>query len=200
MAPSALLEDAAVGRLPTWASVGRRRLAHMRRVADLMGDWVVELQLPPDEQMRWRAAGYLHDALRDANPEELRSMVPDGMKHLADGLLHGPAAAEQLRLDGVHDESLLRAIAFHTIGHPDLDELGRALFIADYIESGRPFEPARLAVLRARMPSSRDEVLRDVLGWRMERLLRQGQPLPAETAAFWNQIHGAPARVGDVEA
>jgi HD superfamily phosphohydrolase YqeK len=200
MAPSALLEDAAAGRLPAWARVGRRRLAHIRRVADLMGAWAVELQLPPDEQVRWKAAGYLHDALRDESTEQLRSMVSERMKHFTGGLLHGPAAAEQLRRDGVRDESLLRAIEFHTIGHPSLDELGQALFIADYIEPGRTFEPVRLAVLRARMPAALDQVLKEVLSWRMERLLREGRPIRTETATFWNQINGAPVPDGNVSA
>jgi HD superfamily phosphohydrolase YqeK len=199
MAPSALLEDAAAGRLPAWARVGRRRLAHIRGVAGLMGAWAVELQLPPADQVRWKAAGYLHDALRDESTEQLRSMMSEGMKHLTGGLLHGPAAAEQLRRDGVLDESLLRAIEFHTTGHPCLDELGRALFIADYIEPGRTFEPGRLAVLRARMPAARDEVLKEVLSWRMERLLRERRPIRTETAAFWNQIN-TPATGGNVSA
>jgi HD superfamily phosphohydrolase YqeK len=184
----ALIEAAAAGQLPEWANVSRRRRAHMERVAELLGDWARTLSLPEADQIRWRAAGFLHDALRDAPAAELRPFVPEPLRLLSNKLLHGPAVAERLRHDGVQDESLLRAVAYHTIGHPALDELGRALFIADYIEPGRRYDPARLAVLRARMPAARDDVLRDVLRARMERLLAEGRAIRSETAAFWNAI------------
>lgn len=187
----ALLEAAAAGTLPEWASASRRRRAHMERVADLMGEWADALDLPRQERVRWRAAGYLHDALRDAPPDELRPFVPDSLRTLAPGLLHGPAAAQRLREDGVTDEPLLHAIAYHTIGHRDLDTLGRALYIADFVEPGRRHQPARLAALRARMPHEMDDVLREVLRARMERHIAEGRMIRTETAQFWNSLgHG----------
>jgi len=189
----AVIAAAAEGRLPDWANVSARRRAHIERVATLLGEWARTLSLPEPEQIRWRAAGFLHDALRDAPPDELRPLVPEQLRQLSSKLLHGPAVAERLRRAGVSDEALLRAVAFHTIGHPELDELGRALFIADYIEPGRKHNPATLATLRARMPAARGEVLRDVLRARMERLLAEGHEIRAETAAFWNVLsnHGS---------
>lgn len=195
MEPAALLEAAAAGRLPSWSKVGERRLAHMRRVSDLLGDWADRLQLAPAAGIRWRAAGYLHDALRETPPDELRAFVPAPMKNLAGKLLHGPAAAERLRADGLSDEDFLRAVAYHTIGHPELDELGRALFIADYIEPGRRYDPDGLAIMRARMPAAREEVLLTVLRARLGRLLREGRPMRPETVAFWNAVSGAAAHV-----
>jgi predicted HD superfamily hydrolase involved in NAD metabolism len=192
---AALLEAAAAGRLPAWSQVSAPRLAHMRRVSELLGEWADRLDLPAAERTRWRAAGYLHDALRETAPDELRPLVPDALKDLAGKLLHGPAAAERLRAEGVEDEDLLRAVAYHTIGHPELDELGRALFVADYIEPGRRYDPEGLAVLRARMPAARDSVLRHVLRARLDRLLREGRTMRPETVAFWNVVNGAPAHV-----
>jgi HD superfamily phosphohydrolase YqeK len=161
----------------------------MERVAALLAEWAAELELAPEDRQRWRAAGLLHDALRDAPPDELRPLVPAGLGQLSPGLLHGPAAAERLRQEGVDDEPLLRAVAFHTLGHPELDTLGRALFIADYIEPGRTYEPARLAVLRARMPAASQDVLREVLSARIARLLTEGRPIRSETTAFWNALN-----------
>jgi HD superfamily phosphohydrolase YqeK len=191
LAPAALLEAAAAGTLPEWARVNNQRYAHAERVALLLGEWAAALELSPEERTRWKAAGYLHDALRDAPPAELRPLVPPAFAHLAGPALHGPAAATMLRQDGVDDESLLRAITCHTIGHPEFDELGRALYIADYIEPGRKYTPARLAEMRARMPRERAAVLLDVLNARMARQLSEGRPIRAETAAFWNVVHGA---------
>lgn len=193
MQPAALLEAAAAGSLPAWSRVSEDRFAHMRRVSELLGDWAERLGLPAAERIRWRAAGFLHDALRETPPDELRPLVPASLRDVAGKLLHGPAAAERLRAEGVDDEAFLRAVAYHTLGHPDFDELGRALFIADYIEPGRRYDPERLATLRARMPAAREDVLRHVLRARLGRLLREGRPMRTETVAFWNAVNGVPA-------
>lgn len=190
---AALLEEAADGRLPDWAQVSRQRRNHVERVATLMGEWATALSLDDQECRRYRAAGILHDALRDADPDDLRPLVPQTFRHLTGALLHGPAVAEKLRQEGIDDESFLNAVAYHTIGHVQLDDLGRTLFIADYVEPGRKHEPARLSKLRARMPKDRDAVLVDVLRSRMERLLGEGRGIRAETAMFWNSINTNPA-------
>lgn len=196
MPRDALLEAAGAGRLPEWSRVSERRLAHMRRVSDLLGGWADALDLTQEERLRWRAAGYLHDVLREAPPEELRPWVGAEFRSLAGKLLHGPAAAARLRAEGVEDEAFLTAVAYHTLGHPDLDDMGRALFIADYIEPGRRYEPGWLATLRARMPGGRDAVLREVLRARIDRQLREGRPLRPETVAFWNGVSGSAAPAG----
>jgi HD superfamily phosphohydrolase YqeK len=183
-----IVAEAAHGRLPHWSRPSPHRYAHMQRVAALLGDWAASLDLPDDERSRWRAAGFLHDALREVPPDELRSLVPARMQDLPGKLLHGPAAAVRLRAEGIDDEPLLRALEAHTIGHPDLDDLGRALFIADYIEPGRQYEQDQLAVLRGRMPHARDAVLLDVLRARIGRLLTDARPIRDETAAFWNRV------------
>jgi HD superfamily phosphohydrolase YqeK len=186
--PAALLEAAAAGRLPDWSQVSERRFAHMRRVSELLGSWADALSLSQPDRTRWRAAGYLHDALRETSPDQLRPLVPEPLRTLAGKLLHGPAAAERLRACGLDDEPFLRAVAYHTLGHPELDALGRALFIADYIEPGRRYDPEQLATLRARMPAACDDVLLHVLRARVGRLLREGRPMRPETVAFWNVV------------
>src|SRR5690606_14531060 len=190
MSGAALIDAAAAGALPAWAEAGPARRAHMRRVATLMDAWAAGLGLDARERARWRAAAWLHDALRDAAPERLRASLGGGHPEWPAGLLHGPAAAVRLEEEGVADRPLLAAVAWHTLGHPDLDLLGRCLYIADYIEPGRTHEPAVLAVLRARMPAAAAAVLRDVARRRITRLLETGRPIAPETAAFWNEVGG----------
>jgi predicted HD superfamily hydrolase involved in NAD metabolism len=186
MSGARIIDEAADGTLPAWAEMSKKRYAHVERVATLLGEWAHALGLPDAETRRWRAAGYLHDALREFDPDELRDIVPESLRDAPGKLLHGPAAAVRLRAEGVTDDSLLRAITYHTIGHPDLDVLGRALFVADYIEPGRHHDPDTLAALRDRMPHERDDVLRDVLRARLNRILSEDRTLRAETVAFWN--------------
>jgi HD superfamily phosphohydrolase YqeK len=155
-------------------------------VADLLESWAPTQ--PADEPARWRAAGFLHDSLRDGTPDELRTMGGPELDRFADDLVHGPAAASRLRAEGVQDEDFLRAIAYHTIGHPEFETLGRALYAADFLERGRPYRRKWRKSLRARMPQEADFVVREVARARIEKHLGDSHPLAEETVAFWNVL------------
>lgn len=187
---------AADGELPEWSQVGDARLAHIARVASLMATWAARRGLSATDQARWLAAAYLHDALRETPVDVLRSLVPEELRDLPAGALHGPATAERLRAEGVADLSLLRAVAYHTLGHPELDDLGRALYVADFLEPGRPFLPALREALRSRMPGELDAVAREVAGARIRHLIERDVPLRPETVGFWNVLTAEPSRVG----
>ena len=160
----------------------------MARVADLLGAWAAELGLSTAQVVRWRAAGHLHDVLRDADPEGLRGRVPPALQDLPDALLHGPAAAERLRVEGVDDGELLTAIAHHTVGSPGFRRLGRALYAADFLEPGRSFRPEWRAGLRERMPHELDAVALEILGARIAHRVESGGALLPKTVEFWNRL------------
>ncbi len=185
-----LLDAAADGRLPDWARAGDARRAHIARVAALMDRWAAALDLPDPERRRWRAAAWLHDVLRDAPPADLRPLAGAEFDGLPGKLLHGPAAATRLRQEGVRDEPLLAAVAFHTLGDAGFDVLGRALYAADFLEPGRSFSPGRRAVLRARMPAALDDVVRTIVRARIAHLMEAGHPIHPRTVAFWNTLAG----------
>ena len=185
MSVHALVAAAAEERLPDWSDLSAERLGHVKRVATLMGVWADELG---EDAVSWRAAGLLHDALREVEPSALRPRVPPVLARLPGPLLHGPAAAERLRVEGVADGSLLRAVAFHTLGHPDLDRLGRALYAADFLGPGRPLLTEWRSGLRERMPEDFDAVVREILAARIRYTVERGGALRPETLAFWNRM------------
>ena len=181
-----LVRDAAEGRLPAWTQAKPSRREHMARVAALMRTWAQQLGLPGDEVARWTAAGYLHDALRDADPDELRPAVPAEYSELPGKLLHGPAAAE--RLAGQADDELVGAVRCHTVGSPKFGVLGRALYLADFLEPGRTFAPEWTESLRRRMPGEMEAVLREVVEARIGHVMRNGGNVHPETRAFHAQV------------
>jgi HD superfamily phosphohydrolase YqeK len=183
-----LVLEAANGRLPDWAEAGPERRDHIARVAELLDAWAVQAGLPEEDRRRWRAAGYLHDALRDAAPESLRPLVSGDLAALPGSLLHGPAVAARLRREGVEDEELLGALAFHTLGDPGLGPIGRALYAADFLEPGRTYPVEGRERLCARAATELDAVTREVARLRIAHLLRKGLPLHARTVAFWNAL------------
>jgi HD superfamily phosphohydrolase YqeK len=162
--------------LPPWAQVSPQRRAHIERVVALLDEWATAMDVPARERERWLRAGWLHDALRDAP--------------LRDRLAHGPAAADRAAAEGERDRGVLDAVRHHTLGYAGWDDVGRMLYLADFLEPGREASGARSdrAQLAARVPQDRDGVLREVARRRFEWVLRSNWPLPVETVAFWNSM------------
>jgi len=172
--------------LPSWARVSERRLAHITRVTALLDRWAAELNLSPDEAREWHDVGVWHDALRDADEAELRHWAGDGVWPLT--VLHGPAAARRLASEGETRPDVLEAIRWHTLGNPAWERTGRALYMADFLEPGRPFARAEREFLARTLPRDFDGVFRQVVQLRLEWTLREGKPVFPETAALWNQV------------
>ncbi len=160
--------------LPEWAVATPERRAHIERVAALLSTWATALRVPAAERARWLRAAWLHDALRDAPA--------------ADELQHGPMAAERAARDGERDPGVLDAVRYHSLGHARWDDVGKMLYLADYLEPGRPFDREAHRALAARVPGERDAVLRDVAARRIARVIDSGWPLVRETVDFWNSL------------
>lgn len=160
--------------LPAWAVAGPERRAHVERVAALVDQWAVTMQVAGAERSRWAKAAWLHDALRD--------------EPAADELAHGPAAAERAAREGESDRGVLDAVRYHSLGYAGWDDVGRMLFLGDYLEPGRTFDHERRAELAARVPSERDTVLREVTRRRIEWTVQSGWRLAIETVEFWNSL------------
>lgn len=172
--------------LPDWAIVGEKRRNHIARVTALLDEWAERMGLDAAEAQAWHDAGRWHDALRDASPDVLRSIVdaPD----LPDGILHGPAAAVMLERQGEVRSSVLEAVRWHTVGHPDWERTGRALFMADFLEPGRNFMKEDRAFLAAQLPHNFDGVFRQAVRMRLEWTLREGNRVFEGTVELWNSV------------
>ena len=172
--------------LPLWACVSRKRLAHIERVTSLLRAWGAAMRLDPKEAQAWIDAGSWHDALRDAEEDELRELTGDTTT--PEALLHGPAAARKLELEGEKRRDVLDAIRYHTVGSPDWERTGRALYMADYLEPGRKFSREDRFFLAAQVPHSFDSVFRQVVRFRLDWSVREGNHIFPETVALWNSL------------
>jgi 2-amino-4-hydroxy-6-hydroxymethyldihydropteridine diphosphokinase len=90
----------------------------------------------------------------------------------------------------VEDQGLLLAVAYHTLGHPNLDDAGKALYAADFLEPGRNLRNRWRGELRARMPMELEEVTREILAVRLGHLVKRNRPMQPETVAMWNSMNG----------
>jgi 2-amino-4-hydroxy-6-hydroxymethyldihydropteridine diphosphokinase len=172
--------------LPAWSQVGEKRLTHIERVTSLLRAWSAAMRLAPEEARAWIDAGSGHDALRDAPEQELRTITGD--KTSPSGLLHGPAAAQRLAADGEKRQDLLDAIRYHTIGSAKWKQTGRALYMADYLEPGRKFLNEDRNFLASQVPHNFDGVFRQVVRFRLDWSVREGNHIYPETVELWNSL------------
>jgi 2-amino-4-hydroxy-6-hydroxymethyldihydropteridine diphosphokinase len=172
--------------LPSWAQVTEKRRAHIARVTALLDQWADAFALPADERAAWHDVGILHDALRDASEDELRALTGDRERPMH--ILHGPAVAERLSRDGERRTDVLEAIRWHTLGSANWGRTGKALYMADFLEPGRPFSRADRAFLAAHAMTDFDGVFRQVVRTRIEWTVREGKMLFPETADLWNSV------------
>lgn len=171
---------------PPWAHLSRKRRQHVERVVALLGRWAGAMHIPKAEADQWRAAGVLHDALRDAPEKILRKVSGD--QRTAAELLHGPAAAKRARKDGERRADVLAAVRFHTVGCSTWARTGRALYMADFLEPGRKFLVSERAYLAAQVPRDFDGTFREVVRLRLTWCLGQGGELFPETVELWHAV------------
>ena len=144
------------------------------------------MRLTPDEANAWIDVGTWHDALREAPEGELREITGDHTSPL--GLLHGPAVALRLEADGEKRRNVLDAIRYHTVGSAHWDRTGKALYMADYLEPGRKFLAEDRGFLASQVPHNFDGVFRQVVRFRLEWSVREGNHIFPETVALWNSL------------
>jgi len=175
--------------LPEWAVVTPARLQHMQRVAELASGWAEQMGVPDSERNRWLRAVWLHDALRDAPPEELAkwASTTPGPKEL----WHGPASAARAKAEGELDRGVLDAVRYHSVGLAEWDMVGRILYCADFLDPERKFDREVCAQLAQRLPQDPRGVLREVARARLLHLVKTGWPIPDPTFRFWNSLVAA---------
>lgn len=172
--------------LPPWSRVTEKRAEHIQRVTNLLGAWAATMRLDPAEARAFMDAGLLHDALRDAPEQELRDITGDRTSPV--GLLHGPAAAITLERSGETRRALLDAIRYHTVGHIGWERVGKALYMADFLEPGRKFSRHDRYFLSLQVPTNFDGVYRQVVRMRLEWTVREGNNIFPETVELWNAL------------
>jgi HD superfamily phosphohydrolase YqeK len=171
---------------PAWTQASDKRRKHVERVVALLERWAGELRVPADEADAWRAAAYLHDALRDAPEKLLRSITND--KTTDESFLHGPAAATRAEAEGERRKDVLDAVRFHTVGSATWKRTGQALYMADFLEPGRQFLVDERAFLADQVAHDFAGTFRQVVRLRLEWSLRQGGELFSDSVKLWHSV------------
>ena len=119
----------------------RPRFEHSLRVADEAAKMARHYGL---DEKKACLAGMLHDLARDLSFDTLLDLAAGfdlevGPEEMANPIiLHAPVGAALLRSDwGIEDETVLKAVALHTVAAPEMDDFCQLIYLADIIEPGR---------------------------------------------------------------
>ena len=122
---------------------------HIYRVRDIARQLAPKHDIDPDLASLGMLA---HDVARAMADEELLHRadelgLPVGtVEQAIPLLLHGPVGAEMLvKEEGLTDTSIHQAVYWHSTAHPDLDPLGKLVFLADKLDPQKvlrfPYQP-----------------------------------------------------------
>ncbi len=170
--------------------ISRRRYEHSLRTAETAEGLAGRFSCDPDEAY---IAGLLHDCARELPPEEILSLATeDGVDHVSEArqsiiLLHGRAGAVIARRDfAVRNNGILDAIRTHVTGKPGMSLLSRVVFLADYLEPGRPWmkeEPVKDFI-----HLSLREMLQAVLEYTLRYLKSEGRKIAEDSILLYDEV------------
>lgn len=106
--------------------LSEEKLAHTLRVATLAEDLAEHYGESKKKAVK---AVYLHDVGYFYN------------NHAKDkSLSHAAVSVKFSKEHGITDENILKAIKYHTVGHPEMDTLAKIVYLADSCEEKRDYE------------------------------------------------------------
>lgn len=161
------------------------RFYHSLGVAEASASLVIKHNLPIDLDKAY-VAGLLHDATKLIDKTTSKQMLYNLGYNDEDEIMrstnvwHGETAPKYVKEKyGIIDEEILNAIKYHVMGRPNMTNLEKVVFVADYIEKnrvGKVFEEARkIAYIDL------DESIRFILKSQIDYIKSQNQYLISQT-------------------
>lgn len=172
-------------------NMGFERFLHSRNTALLAWDMCRRFSVNPAHGY---LAGIAHDLAKHLNDRaQLRLARSDGkeishMEKEKPSLLHGRASAVLLKENfGVHNESILEAVALHTSGGKNMGRLAKIVYVADKMEVTREkIDPATRKLVYA--GNDLDEIFVAVLERTVSSLRSRKLKLSEETLGLLEKV------------
>ena len=134
-------------RIAVAKRMGEKRFLHtlgVESAAKRLGEVLL-----PDKVYELRAAALLHDVTKELSYEESLLLLKGASEELPEQVLSTPAVLHSFTAPLVikrdfHEyasEEILSAVRKHTLGDRDMSIFDEIIFIADYVEDGRSYQP-----------------------------------------------------------
>jgi predicted HD superfamily hydrolase involved in NAD metabolism len=183
------IEDAIGSRLEPLPEGLRRHIYRVQKVA---------LELARQHEVdgeKTRLAALAHDIARAMKGEDLLRKARElGIAvHPVEAevpiLLHGPVAAETLRLtDGLEDQDIYEAVYWHSTAREGLGPAAKVVYLADKLDPQKVSRYPFLPELRALAMKSLDRAILEFLSRELVSLLRQGSLVHPTSVEARNEL------------
>lgn len=170
--------------------LSQERFGHCVRVSETAERLAGQYGVDPRQA---KIAGLLHDCAKEYSDGQLLQMAgsfaieADAFARFKPSLLHGPVAAKLAEREyGVSDPAVLKAIAQHTTGGPQITKLNNIIYMADYIEPKRDFPG--VDKLRALAAENLDKAMVAGFDLMIDEALSKGRIIHPVSIAARNEI------------
>lgn len=137
-------------------------------------------------------AALLHDCAKELSLEEMKKLVSTDYADDIDGyyeknILHGFAGSKLCEIEfDIHDEEILSAIRYHTIGKINMTEIEKVVYLSDAIELGRNYE--NVDKIRELAYISLDDALLLELDFKIKNLIDRGLEIHKNSILLRNSL------------
>jgi len=179
--------------IKAWAKTKMRgkRFKHVVGVVETADQ--LAAQYAPEFQVQCRIAGWLHDAAKNWDDDELLAYAEDHNVDILPGeyetpmLLHGIVGyltgAAEFDLD---DPVIREACRLHTTGGPNMGTAAKIVFLADAIEPGRSY--SSVEAIRAEAQNDLDAALLMTLDHTVKHLIKKKRVIDPRPILLRNQL------------
>lgn len=145
-----------------------------------------------DKDEVYRAALY-HDYTKEKDQHLLMKEygISDTALERSPAVIHAFTAAEYLKRQG-EKEAVVNAVRYHTTGRPDMTDIEKIIFVADYIEENREYETCKNArneyLKEEKTPQQLDKLIYKILKNTVDHLAEKKAeiyPLTLETMEWY---------------
>lgn len=164
-----------------------KRFKHVLRVEEMALELAEKYAVDAE---RVSIAALLHDVAKEEPSSEMLDLIISenldlDLLQYGPQIWHAPVGAVQARREfAVEDEAILNAIKCHTIGAPEMGDVEKVIFIADYIERGRDFDGVKKA--RQLANESLDDAIRFKIKETILQLTKQEQKIYPKAIDSYN--------------
>lgn len=150
------------------STLSEKRYRHSLGVEDVCYDLAL---IHGEDTLLASVAGILHDCAKYLTDDKLLQEcekynieISDTERQLPQALLHSKIGAIYAREKyGITEESVLKAIEYHTTGRPAMTKLEKIVFVADFIEPNRKADVLKMYNIRESAYQNLDEAVIKIL-------------------------------------
>ncbi len=166
-----------------------KRFQHSLNVADEAKKLAEKFDYPDPEKAY--LAGLLHDICKEIPKDEQLEMVKKSAMNVTDveretpALYHAVAGAYYSeKVLNVHDDDMLNAVRYHTVGRAGMSRLEEIIYLADLISADRNYKDVNK--MRKLAYQSLGKAMLEALKFSVTDVVNKGSMLPCHTIEAYN--------------